>query len=116
MPIDPVAGSELGEQRLVEPARRLHVEILDDGVLSKAGELQATDQPLVLALDRLAVDHQGEPFLEARARRCRADRRCSSSAFAMPVRPSATSRCSVGCVSIFCSFLFTAWVCGSCQW
>jgi hypothetical protein len=64
MPIDPVPGSELGEQRLVEPARRLHIEVLDDGVLSKTGELQATDQPLVLAFDRLAVDHQGEPFLE----------------------------------------------------
>src|SRR6185436_4227177 len=41
-----------------------HIEVLDDGVVSKTGELQATDKPLVLAFDRLAVDHQGEPFLE----------------------------------------------------
>ena len=30
-PADPVAGRELGEQRLVETARRLRVEILDGG-------------------------------------------------------------------------------------
>jgi hypothetical protein len=66
MLIDPVSGSELGEQRLVEPARRLHINVLDDGVLSKTGELQSTDKPLVLAFDRLAVDHQAEPFLEGK--------------------------------------------------
>src|SRR5665213_3123531 len=66
MLIDPVSGSELGEQRLVEPARRLHIDVLDDGVLSKAGELQSTDKPLVLAFDRLAVDEHGEPFLEGK--------------------------------------------------
>src|ERR1019366_6148260 len=64
MLIDPVSGSELGEQRLFEPARRLHIDVLDDGVLSKAGELQSTDKPLVLAFDRLAVDEHGEPLLE----------------------------------------------------
>ena len=42
MLIDPVAGGELGEQRLVEPARRLHIDVLDDGVLSKTGELQSS--------------------------------------------------------------------------
>ena len=39
MPVDPLAGNELLEQRLIEPARRLHVDILDDGVLPEAGEL-----------------------------------------------------------------------------
>ena len=52
VPRDPVAGDELGEQRLVETARRLRVEVLDDGVLAQAGELQPGDEPLVLALDR----------------------------------------------------------------
>ena len=39
---------ELGEQRLVEAARRLHVDILDDGILPEAGELQSANEPLVL--------------------------------------------------------------------
>ena len=64
VPFDPVAGDELVEQRLVETARRLHVDILDDGRLAQAGELQSGDEPLVLALDGLAVDHQREPLLE----------------------------------------------------
>src|SRR4029077_3023914 len=36
VPCDPVAGDELGEQCLVKTARRLHVDILDDGRLSQA--------------------------------------------------------------------------------
>ena len=65
VPCDPVAGGELGEQCLVETARRLHVDVLDDGRLAQAGELQSADEPLVLALDGLAVDHEREPLLEA---------------------------------------------------
>ena len=61
---DPVASDQLGEQRLVEAARRLHVDIFDDGVLPEPGELQATDEPFVLALDGLAIDEQTEPLLE----------------------------------------------------
>ena len=38
MPVDPLAGDELFEQRLVEPARRLHVDILDNRVLPEAGK------------------------------------------------------------------------------
>src|SRR5581483_10312026 len=64
MPVDPLAGDELLEQRLVEPARRLHVDILDDGILPEAGEPQPSDQPLVLALGRLTVDQQCEALLE----------------------------------------------------
>ena len=65
VPGDPIAGDELGEQRLVETARSFHVDILDDGRLAQACELESADQPLVLALDGLAVDHQREPLLEA---------------------------------------------------
>ena len=64
MLIDPVPGDELGEERLVEPARRLHIDILDDGVLSKTGELQSSNEPLVLTFERLAIDHQAERFVE----------------------------------------------------
>src|SRR5580704_813134 len=39
-PADPVAGRELGEQRLVETARRPRVEILDVGVLLELANLR----------------------------------------------------------------------------
>jgi hypothetical protein len=52
------------EERLVEPARRLHVDILDNSVLPQTCEPQACDQPLVLALGSLAIDEQGKALLE----------------------------------------------------
>src|SRR3954469_23921305 len=66
VPCDPIAGDELGEQRLVETARHLHVDILDHGRLAQARVLQSTDKSLVLPLDGLAVDHEREPLLEAK--------------------------------------------------
>ena len=63
--IDPIAGGEPNKQGLVEPARGLHVDVLDDGVLAEPGELQPADEPLVLTLDRFPVDQQSEPLLEA---------------------------------------------------
>src|SRR5271155_4959290 len=58
VPCDPIAGDELGEQRLIETALGLDVDILDDGRLAQACELQSADEFLVLALDGLAVDHE----------------------------------------------------------
>src|SRR6266404_4846768 len=58
-PPDPVAGRELGEQRLVETARRLGVEILDGGVLPEVGKLEPRDEPPAFALDE-----EAEPLLE----------------------------------------------------
>jgi hypothetical protein len=55
-PADPVAGRELGEQRLVETARRLRVEILDGGGLPEVGKLEPGDEPPAFALDGLAID------------------------------------------------------------
>ena len=72
VPFDPLAGDELLEQRLIEPARRLHVDVFDDGVLPEACEAQAADQPFVLALGGFAVDEQRKPLFEGQARRCRA--------------------------------------------
>ena len=68
MPVDPVAGGELLEQRLVEPAWRLHVDVLDDRRLAQAGELEPGGEPLVLALDGLAVDHHRDALLEGKRR------------------------------------------------
>src|SRR5258707_315125 len=61
---DPVAGRELGEQCLIETARRLGVEILDGRILPEAGKLEPRDEPLALALDGLAIDEEAEPLLE----------------------------------------------------
>jgi hypothetical protein len=53
------------EQRSVEPTRRLHVDVFNDGVLSEAGVAQAGQETLVVALGRLAIDKQREALLEA---------------------------------------------------
>ena len=63
-PPDPIAGRELGEQRFVETARRLGVEILDGGVLPEVGKLEPRDEPPAFALDGLAIDEEAEPLLE----------------------------------------------------
>src|SRR5271170_6839816 len=63
-PPDPVAGRELGEQRLVETARRLGVEILDGGGLPEVGKLEPRDEPPAFALDGLAIDEEADPLLE----------------------------------------------------
>ena len=68
VPFDPLAGDELLEQRLVEPAWRLHVDILDDSILPEACEAQTADQPFVVALGGLAVDEQSKPLLEGQGR------------------------------------------------
>ena len=51
--VDPVAGGELVEERLVEAARGSQVDVLDAGVLAQGGELEAGDEALVVALDGL---------------------------------------------------------------
>ena len=63
-PRDPLAGRELGEERPVEAARRLGVEVLDRRVLPEVGVLQSRDEPFALALGGLAIDEQPEPLLE----------------------------------------------------
>src|SRR5204863_8842440 len=65
VPLDPLAGGQILEQRSVEPTRRLHVDVFDDGVLSEAGVAQSGQEPLVVALGRLAIDKQREALLEA---------------------------------------------------
>jgi hypothetical protein len=61
---DPLAGNEFLEQRSVEAARGFVVDVLDDSGLAQAGGLEAAFEALVLTLDRLAIDHHGETFLE----------------------------------------------------
>jgi hypothetical protein len=64
MSVDPIASNELLEQGLIKPAGRLHIDILNDGVLPQACEPQPSDQPLVVALGRFAIDKQRETLVE----------------------------------------------------
>ncbi len=63
-PCDSLAGGELSEQRPVEAARRLGVEVLDRRILPEVGIFQARDQPFALALGGLAINERPEPLLE----------------------------------------------------
>src|SRR5260370_16503023 len=60
-PPDPVPGRELGEQRLVETARRLGVGILDGGVLPEVRKLEPRSEPPAFALDALPFDAYPDP-------------------------------------------------------
>ena len=62
--VDPIAGCELGEQRLVEAARGFHVGVFDDGVLPEPSELQSAGKPLVFPFDGLTINQKPEPVLE----------------------------------------------------
>ena len=61
---DPVTIDELGEEGALDAARRAQIDILDDCGLAQASELQARDEPFVVPLGDLAIDHQAEPLLE----------------------------------------------------
>ena len=115
VPVDPLAGDELVG---TAPCRARAAPCMSTSSTTafcrRLANRNRRDQPLVLALGRLAVDEESEPLLEGRARRCRAVVACSSSAFAMPVSPSATRRPWVGCVSIFSPFFSGSSRCRGC--
>lgn len=77
MPVDPLVGDEFLEQPLVEPARCLHVDILDDGVLPEAGEPQP-ERPA--ACSRARSPH-GRPAVRGARRE---PRDCETKACEMP--------------------------------
>ena len=93
---DPVAGGELEEQRAIEPAGSAVVDVLDAGGMA---------QPAARARARTASGGAASPHVRAGGRairhvRARASRAWLSSALkplAMPWRPRACSRSSVGC-------------------
>jgi hypothetical protein len=64
MPVDPLTGDKLVEQRLVEAARRPEVDVLDDRILAQAREAQSADETFALALGGLAVDHERQTLVE----------------------------------------------------
>lgn len=60
---DPAAGGELLEQRLVEPARRSVVDVLDRRLtVTQPGAAQPAVEALGVAGCRLAVEQQRQPF------------------------------------------------------
>jgi hypothetical protein len=46
------------------PRAVAQIDIFDDGSLAQRGELQPGDEPSVVALGDLAIDHEAEPLLE----------------------------------------------------
>ena len=63
MLVDPVTGGELLEQRLVEPARRSIVDILDRRLaVAEPGSAQSALEALGVARCRLAIEQQRQPL------------------------------------------------------
>ena len=59
---DPVTSGELEEQRAVEPARRLVVDVFDAGRMPQLGGPGPCFKLLLPAQRRLVLKQQGEPF------------------------------------------------------
>lgn len=59
---DPVACRELEEQRAVEPARALIVDVLDAGRMTQARDPGARFELLLSAQRQLVLEQQAEPF------------------------------------------------------
>jgi hypothetical protein len=97
--VDPVAADESGEDAAVDAAWRAQIDVFHAYALAQRGELEAGRETFCVALGGFAIDEKPDALLERRASRS-GDRRCSSKALAIPVKPSVTSRSWVGCVSI----------------
>ena len=59
---DPVAGGELEEERAVEPAGTLIVDVLDAGGMAQLGDPGARFELLLPAQRQLVFEQQAEPF------------------------------------------------------
>jgi hypothetical protein len=59
---NPVAGGELEEERAVEPARALIVDVLDAGWMTQARDPGARFELLLSAQRQLVFEQQTEPF------------------------------------------------------
>jgi len=66
--IDPIAGDEFLEQRPVETAGRLVVDVLDRRLMAKLRILKPRGKPLIVAVAHLAVEKEPEPFRERKRR------------------------------------------------
>src|ERR1700744_3111795 len=64
MAFDPLAAGEFLEYRTVEAASRAIIHIFRRRLHAQPGKTQTGVQPLGVALQPFAVDHEGEPFLK----------------------------------------------------
>jgi hypothetical protein len=97
--VDPVADDESGEDGAVDAAWRAQIDVFHACALAQRGELEGVVRRLV---SRSAASRSTRsPTRSSNDRASRSgDRRCSSKALAIPVKPSVISRSWVGCVSI----------------
>ena len=65
---NPVAGGESEEERAIEPALDAEVHIFDAGRMTEARDLEESREPAVVATELLAVDEEGEAFVEGQGR------------------------------------------------
>ena len=92
---DPVAGGEFQEQRPVEPARDLVIDVLDAGVVAQARRFGAHFKLFLPAQGRLIFEKQAEPFGVIEAARFGLFS-ISLNPLARPWRPRACKCSSVG--------------------
>src|SRR3974377_589757 len=98
-PPDPVAGSELGKQRLVETARCLRVEFVVVACSCVGCETLARGATPLLP-PSTASESTRSPSRSSNVSEATADcARCSANALAMPPAPRAMRGACVGCVS-----------------
>ena len=97
--VDPFAADESGEDGTVDATWCAQIDVFHACVLAQRGELEARRETFGVALGGFAIDKESDAFLERQGIEIR-DRRCSSKALAIPVKPSVMSRSWVGCVSI----------------
>lgn len=65
--IDPVALDETGQQPSIDSPVGAVVDVLRDGVMAQPSVTQARAEPLVLAMDGLSLQQQGQPVGMAQA-------------------------------------------------
>jgi hypothetical protein len=67
MGLDPVTFDKAGEQAAVEPAGSAVIYIFWCGLMAQLGVAQARTKPLILPIDELSIQEQGEPVGMAQA-------------------------------------------------
>jgi hypothetical protein len=61
---DPITAGQADEERAVEAALHAEVDIFDTRGVTKAGDLEQSREPPILAGQLLALEQEGEAILE----------------------------------------------------
>ena len=97
--VDPITADQPGEDGAVDAAWRAQIDVFHACALAQRGELEAGRETFGVSFGGSRSTSNPTRSSNDRASRS-GDRRCSSKALAIPVKPSVISRSWVGCVSI----------------